>query len=206
MSSRDTNKMAKTPVESGVSRRTGGRTARVVASVHAATLMLLEEKGYDRTEIPEIAERAQVYKTSIYRRWPTKMELILDVALTHLSTAVPVLDTGSLEGDLTALLSRITEILSTPFAKGLLRALLVANELDENFQKARSTFWNARFGGASTIIERAIKRGELAVETNPKHFVELAAAPLFYRTLITGEEVNDDDIQRLVHQTCRAFI
>lgn len=206
MSIRDFDKPSKDAAEREVSRRMGGRTARVVAAVHAATLMLLEEKGYDRTEIPEIAERAKVYKTSIYRRWPTKMELVLDVALTHLSTAVPVLDTGSLEGDLASLLSRIATILSTPFARGLLRALLGANELDEDFQQTRSAFWSARFEGAAVIVERAIKRGELAKETNPRHFVELAAAPLFYRTLITGESIGDEDIQRLVYQTRRAFI
>lgn len=193
------------PVEREVSRRTGGRTARVVAAVHAATLELLEEKGYDQMEIPEIAERAQVYKTSIYRRWPNKMELVLDVALARLGVAVPVLDTGSLEGDLISLLSRISAMLATPFARGLLRALMVSSELSEDFQKARATFWNTRFEGSAVIVARAIQRGELPAQTNPRHLMECAAAPLFYRTLVTGEIILDEDIQRVARQTCRAF-
>ncbi|MBH2030118.1 MAG: TetR/AcrR family transcriptional regulator [Moraxellaceae bacterium] len=191
--------------EREVSRRTGGRTARVVAAVHAATLELLEERGYDQMEIPEIAERAQVYKTSIYRRWPSKIELVLDVALVRLGTVVPMPDTGSLEGDLISLLSRIAATLATPFARGLLRALMASNELSEDFQNARAKLWNTRFEASRVIVERAIQRGELPTNTSPRNLIEFAVSPLFYRTLVTGEGISDEDLQRVVHQTCRAF-
>jgi AcrR family transcriptional regulator len=191
--------------EREVSRRTGGRTARVVAAVHAATLELIEERGYDQMEIPEIAERAQVYKTSIYRRWPSKIELVLDVALVRLGTVVPMPDTGSLEGDLISLLSRIAATLATPFARGLLRALMASNELSADFQNARAKLWNTRFEASRVIVERAIQRGELPTNTSPRNLIEFAVSPLFYRTLVTGEGISDEDLQRVVHQTCRAF-
>ncbi len=191
--------------EREVRRRTGGRTARVVAAVHAATLELLDERGYEQMEIPEIAERAQVYKTSIYRRWPSKMELVLDVALARLGTEVPMLDTGTLVGDLIALLSKINAMLATPFARGLLRALMALNESNEDVQKAQTIFWDTRFASSKVIVERAIGRGELPADTCARHLVECAAAPLFYRTLVTGEAISNEDIQRIARQTCRAF-
>jgi len=183
-------------------RKKGGRTERVVAAVHTATLELVEERGYDRMEIPEIAERAQVNKTSIYRRWPSKMDLLLDVALTRIGAVVPIPDMGSLEGDLTALITNIAITLSTPFAKGLIQALVTH---DEHLKKARATFWDARFGAAGEIVERAIQRREVPKDTNIRDLLECAAAPVFYRILITAEPMTADDIQRIVRQTCRAF-
>jgi AcrR family transcriptional regulator len=64
MNGRDADK----PNGSGKVRHKGGGTARVTAAVHAATVELLEERGYDQMEIPEIAELALVDKTAIYRR------------------------------------------------------------------------------------------------------------------------------------------
>ncbi|MEW9897682.1 TetR/AcrR family transcriptional regulator [Chitinivorax sp. PXF-14] len=186
-------------------RHQGGRSARVVAAVHAATLALLNECGYERMEIPEIAERAQVNKTSIYRRWPSKMELMLDVALAWIGEALPTPDTGSLEGDLTALLGKLTAVLATPFARGALKALIGLDERAAATQQVRSAFWNARFEAAGIIVERAIQRGELPSETNARHLLEFAAAPLFYRTLITGEATVEADIDRLARQACLAF-
>ncbi|WP_410210091.1 TetR/AcrR family transcriptional regulator [Aquirhabdus sp.] len=193
------------PSESGKVRHKGGRTARVMAAVHEATLALLEERGYDRMEIPEIAERAQVNKTSIYRRWPSKMELVLEVALTRIGVTIPIVDTGSLQGDLIALLSRIALMLATPFAGGLLRALMASSNQNDDLQKARTTFWDARFATSGVIVERAIARGELPEGTNSRHLVEFAAAPLFYRTLVTNEAITDEDIWRVAQQACRAF-
>jgi AcrR family transcriptional regulator len=189
----------------GDGRHQGGRAARVVAAVHAATLELLEERGYDRMEIPEIAERAQVNKTSIYRRWASKMELVLDVALTRIGVEVPIRDTGNLQGDLSALLGNVAATLGTPFARGLLRALVNHDEHGDDLKVARTAFWNARFESAGTIVERAIRRGELPKGTNSRHVLEFAAAPLFYRTLVTGEPIGDADIKRVARQACRAF-
>jgi AcrR family transcriptional regulator len=183
----------------------GGRAERVIAAVHAATLQLMDERGYDGMEIPEIAERAQVNKTSIYRRWPSKLELVLDVALSRIGLAVPIADTGSLQGDLIALLSSIRTILSTTFAKGLLRALITHDEQEDSLRKARAQFWNTRFEAAGKMVERAIERGELPKNTTARHLLELAAAPLFYRTLVTGEAITGADIKRYADQACRAY-
>ncbi|MDE2421805.1 MAG: TetR/AcrR family transcriptional regulator [Gammaproteobacteria bacterium] len=187
------------------SKQKNGRAARVVAAVHAATLDLLEKRGYDGMEIPEIAERAQVNKTSIYRRWPSKLELLLDVALAKLAVTVSIDDMGSLHAELTALLTMISSTLSTPLAKGMIRAFVVQDQHDEHVKQARIAFWDARFRASGAIVERAIQRGELPKSTQIRDFLECAASPVFYRVLISHEPMMEHDIQRIVEQTCRAF-
>ena len=185
--------------------RPGGRAAQVVAAVHEATLALLQERGFDAMEIPEIAERAGVNKTSIYRRWPGKVELVLDVAMAQMRSDVPVPDTGSLAGDLSALLDTIAVTLATPFVAGLLRALFSRGDQDEAVRAARDAFWDVRFGLSAQLVKRGIVRGELPVGTDPRRFLELAAAPLFFRTLVTGEAITAADTAALAQRAITAF-
>ncbi|MDR7009656.1 TetR/AcrR family transcriptional regulator [Paraburkholderia strydomiana] len=186
-------------------RRGGARATKVLSAVYAAALELLEERGYERLEIPEIAERAHVNKTSIYRRWPSKRELILEIALARVGSEVPIPDTGSLESDLVVLLRGIAAILATPFAKGLLGAFINQGPLDEDLVTARTAFWDTRFAAGAAVVDRAICRGDLPKYTDARQLLELAAAPLYFRALVTSEAVTDSDIARFAHQVSRAF-
>ncbi|EYS85955.1 TetR family transcriptional regulator [Cupriavidus sp. SK-4] len=178
--------------------RPGGRAALVVAAIHQATLALLEEIGYDRMEIPSIADRAQVNKTSIYRRWPNKAELVLDVLLEQTKASVPLPDTGSVREDLRLLLHGVANQLATPFARGLLLAFIGSGHDDPTIQSTRSRFWAERFHVSGKLVERAVARGELRPETNPRVFLELACSPLFFRSLVANEAISDGYIDALV--------
>src|SRR6476620_6709836 len=81
--------------------RTGGRSARVVSTVLRTTLEVLGHQGYAGLRVDEIAERAGVNKTTIYRRWPTRAHLVI-AALTNLATPPVAVETGHLESDLQA--------------------------------------------------------------------------------------------------------
>ena len=87
-------------------QRPGGRATRVRSAVLDATSMLLSEVGYDQLSVEAVASRAGVHKTTVYRRWPTKPELIAEAALVQAAEAVPIPDTGTLLGDLQTLLAR----------------------------------------------------------------------------------------------------
>lgn len=67
-------------------------------------------------------------------------------------------------------------------------------------QKAKKRFWDERFLLAKPLIDRAIQREELAEKTQVREFFELAASPLFYRTIITGESISDQDIELLLKE------
>jgi len=185
-------------------RRPGGRAAEVVAAVHAATVALLQEQGYERLEIPAIAERAGVNKTSIYRRWPGKAELVMDVALARMRLEVPLPDTGSLHGDLSALLRTIAAALATPFVSGLLRALISRGDEPEALA-VRQRFWGERYEVSGELLRRAVARGDLPPDTDTRLLLEMAVAPLFFRSLISGLAVGDAEIAELAARAIAAF-
>jgi AcrR family transcriptional regulator len=170
--------------------RPGGRAAQVVARVRQATLELLSEGGYDALQLPDVATRAQVNKTTVYRRWPTKAELVSDVLLAATDHRLPELDRGSLLEDLTALLHDITDLLDKPLIRAMLRSAL-DNTLDH---EARRAFWNERNQRSAVIIDRAIHRGELPPGTNPRSVLEHASSTIYFRRLVTGDPVTEHDI------------
>ncbi|WP_312967153.1 TetR/AcrR family transcriptional regulator [Acinetobacter gerneri] len=191
-------------IQSTKKNRSGGRALEVVNSVHKATIELIQELGYEQTEIPAIAERAGVNKTSIYRRWPNKADLVIDVALTHINVDIPIPNTGCLSEDLFLLLKNISITINTPFAKGVLIAIITHQD-DINLNKAQTLFWNERYDHSSQIIQRAIARKELTEDTNCRLMLEIATAPLFHSTLLTGRIKSDSEIKIIVDKVILAF-
>lgn len=184
--------------------RPGGRAAHVVAAVHAATCSLLDERGYEQLEIPDIAERAGVNKTTIYRRWPTKAELVLDVAVTQMRASVPLSDTGDLVRDLTLLLQSIAAALATPFSQGLLRAMISLAPREAALVQPER-FWGQRFADNATLVQRAIERGEIPRDTDARQLLEMAVAPLFFRTLIMAHPMAESDIEVIAQRVAAAY-
>lgn len=183
--------------------RPGGRAERLVLAIHDATYILLQQTNFEEIEIPDIAKLANVNKTTIYRRWPTKVDLILDVVLTRLKVDMTLPDTGCLIDDLNIFLKMIASTISTPFTLNILRTLL--NQRDENIINARKQFWDERFLLATPLIDRAIQRGELAETTQVREFFEWAASPLFYRVVIIGDSVSDEDIELIAQRAILIF-
>lgn len=175
------------------SRRPGGRAATVVAAVRQAAEELLEEVGYEGLVLTEVAARARVNKTTVYRRWPSKVDLVTDLFLSRTAQQDVGRDTGSLVGDLTALLQDVVCNVNSPAARAVLSAL-IGGVLDEEARGAREAFWAERYRRGAAITERAAERGELPRGTDARLLLEDACSPVYYRLLITGETVTDADI------------
>lgn len=176
-------------------RRTGGRSARVRAAVLRATLDALLAGGADDLTIRDVAQRAGVHETSVYRRWGTRANLILDAVLGEVQAAVPVPDTGSLRGDLLALLSAIAAFITTPLGQVLLR-LALRDDLPED-RDVRQRFWAERFTTGRTVLQRAQARGELRPGTNSQLTIETLLGALYVRLLLTREPIDDALIEQL---------
>lgn len=182
--------------------RPGGRSAAVVAAVRKATYELLAERGYAGLEIPDIAARAGVNRTTVYRRWPTKAELLLDVLLQDMATRVPTPDTGSFQQDLEQLLLHIARLLRDPAMRGLFH-LLADMPDDEATASIKARFWDERLAVSGQIVSRAIVRGDVADGVSPRAVLELGAAPLFYRMLILGKVVEEADVAHIAQWVAR---
>ena len=177
-------------------RRTGGRSARVRAAVLRATLDVLLAGGADDLSIRDVAQRAGVHETSIYRRWGSRANLILDAVLGETEAAIPVPDTGSLRGDLLALVTSIAAFITTPLGEVLLR-LALRTDLAED-QAARERFWAERFTTGQTVLRRAQARGELRPGLDYRLTVETLIGALYVRLLLTREPVDDALTERVV--------
>jgi AcrR family transcriptional regulator len=177
-------------------RRTGGRSARVRAAVLRATLDALLSCSADDLSIREVAQRAGVHETSIYRRWGTRADLILDAVLSEIQAAVPPPDTGSLRGDLLALLGSIAAFISTPTGQVLLH-LAVKDDLPED-QGVRERFWAERFTTGQQVLHRAEARGELRPGLDYRLTIETLIGALCVRVLLTREPLDDTVIERIV--------
>ena len=148
--------------EASKTRHRGGRyldSSRDVV-LREAALALLAEVGYDRLTMDAVAARARAAKTTIYRRWPGKAELVVD-ALNSLKGVPEVPDTGSLRQDLRALAESITSAESKFGAQmtiGMVNALAHDAGLRRVFGEK---FLAPRMAGFREVFERAVARGEM---------------------------------------------
>lgn len=167
--------------------RPGGRSARVRAAVLDAAMGELADKGWERFSIAGVAARAGVHQASIYRRWASRDALALDACLHFSAASLPLPDTGSLRGDLEALLRALAAMLQTPAGAAL---LTLAQSADPAVAAARGRFWAERFAAAGAIFSRAAARGEVPPVADPQLLLELLIAPLYLRLLVTGEPLD----------------
>jgi AcrR family transcriptional regulator len=128
-------------------------------ALRESALALLAEVGYDRLTMDAVAARAHAGKTTIYRRWQSKAELVVD-ALNGLKGDHDIPDTGSLRQDLHAMAADITNA-KTQFGAltvGMVNALVHDAELRRVFQEK---FIAPRMAAFRIVFERAVARGEM---------------------------------------------
>jgi AcrR family transcriptional regulator len=169
----------------------------VHAAVLDATVELLLARGLDDVSISAVAARAGVHETSIYRRWGTKANLVLAALLDRLDAQVPEPDTGSLRGDLVALLHAIANFVRSPLGQALLRIALRQDQPE--YAASREWFWTERFAVAwSAVLGRAEARGEVRRGIDRRLSCETALGALSLRVLLTHEPIDDDVVEAVV--------
>ncbi len=161
--------------------RPGGRTARTKEAVCEAAAALIAERGFDKIAMTDIAERAGVAATSLYRRWGDVRLLVLEVAVEELVRERPLPDTGSLRGDLIAWGRSIAAGLGSREGSSFFRALVATMMPAGTDETARSAALAPRSKQISTMMARARERGE---KTPPvSEVLDHLLAPLYVRAL-----------------------
>ncbi len=179
-----------TKASASVRRRTRGPSSRVRAAAIAATLAELAEGGYSGLSLERVARRAGVHKTTLYRRWGTREELVLEAMLERAGEHIPVPDTGSLRRDLLELASTAAANAASPEVAAMARAVAAESPHDSKLAAANRRFWAERLALDRVIVERAIERGEVAAGTDPQRVIETVLGPIHLRLLLTGEPVD----------------
>jgi AcrR family transcriptional regulator len=177
--------------ESNVRRRVNGRSARVRQSVIESTLELIREGGIDQLTVAQVASRSGVHETSIYRRWGSREKLLVEAILDLSESDLPVPDSGSFREDLTILATELCRYLSTPL--GLAVAQLLSWPVkDLAVAEMQGGVWRERTAAAAVVVKRAIDRGEVPENTDPRLVIELLVAPIHWRALVLKEELGPD--------------
>ena len=141
-------------------RRPGGRTARVRAQILAATAELVARDGIAGFRYEEVAELAGVHKTSVYRNWPDREELVVEALLQYADDLGSVADTGDLRRDLVDFLMALAESLGRPTSRALVLATQAAHE-SPAVRRAATRILEVRAGGMGRRVDLAVDRGEL---------------------------------------------
>lgn len=173
--------------------RPGGRTARTAEAVLAAAVTELSSRDYADISVESVAARAGVHKTTVYRRWGSKEEIIRQALISAASSRIQVPDTGSVDGDLRMLARAVQAVLSVPEGAAISRALIIGAMSSPEIAGLMDQYWAARLEAISVIVDRAIGRGEIPAGTDPAAFMHAMAAPLFYQLLVAREPVTERD-------------
>ncbi|MDP9862260.1 MULTISPECIES: TetR/AcrR family transcriptional regulator [Streptosporangium] len=171
-----------------------------------ATAELLSEVGFDRMSVDQIARRASASKATIYRRWPGKEALVVDLVCNHLKIDVaPPPDTGSMRGDLVAVVAGFCRILEQQHSLvfGLVPALLttpaLAAALREHVPRPDIT-------GTTPLLDRARERGELPGPVDPGEIRTVTEALVWHRLLITGKPLDENFVEETVDRVLMPLI
>ncbi|MEU8699645.1 TetR/AcrR family transcriptional regulator [Streptomyces sp. NPDC048680] len=170
--------------------RPGGRTARVREAVLRAAGDALAEHGFDHLDLADVARRAEVGKTTVYRRWSGPTGLIADLLDDMAEQSSPRTATGSLAEDLRANARLVLRTLTDPRQGALFRSVIAAAACDARTARALHRFYAIRIKEWSGCVTEAVERGELPAGTDPDEVIRAVSAPLYYRLLASGDPLD----------------
>ena len=178
--------------------RPGGRSARVQAAVHEATIELLALHGRAALTVPLIAARAGVTPSTIYRRWGELGDLLADVAVERMRPDGDPADTGSVAGDLQAWVEQYRDEMSSDVGLGMMLDVLSAKGGSLAEGKIPVPCQCAAFTAAqvATIVARGVERGEAVPAVDA--VMDTVVAPIIYRSLFGAEPITPAHAQALV--------
>lgn len=176
--------------------RPGGRTARVREAVLRAAEDALTEQGFTGLDLADIARRAEVGKTTVYRRWGTVTGLVADLLQDMAEQSAPRTETGSLLGDLTANARLVQRTLTDPRQGALFKALIAAATGDAKTAAALHRFYDIRVREWAPCVRQAVERGEVPEGTDPHDVIRAVSAPLYYHLLISGGRLDETTADR----------
>jgi AcrR family transcriptional regulator len=157
----------------------------VTEAIRAAVFAELAAAGYGRMSMEGIARRAGVGKAAVYRRWRSKLPLVLDMVSDIAAGGLPVPDTGTLYGDVRAMLDVGARALRHPVAAQIVPDLLAeAARSPELADALRTALRDAQGAVAAAVVRQAAARGEIPAAADPELALDLIAGPLYWRLAV----------------------
>jgi AcrR family transcriptional regulator len=164
------------------------RSAEAESAILDAALELLVDEGLDSVTMEAVAARAGVGKTTIYRRWASQDEM-LAAALQQLTGDIAVPDTGSVRGDLVALLEHMHRVtLKTLSAAMMARLIACTLTSPRQLDIVIAHLYEPRKAAIVQILRRGVQREELRADLDVELAFAMFIGPGFVRTLLEAQE------------------
>ena len=180
------------------------RSERVRQLVLDTTAELVAEVGVERTSIDEIASRSGVAKTTIYRHFPSKQVLVVEAV--HACTYIPVVtDTGSLRDDLISCFSGMTRASYEGRLGDMMLSLMDAAQRDPELGRLVRAQSEQRRRFATSVIERAVERGDLPSDVDVDLLVTMLSGPLVYTKLVRRQRVTEELVATVVDSVLACY-
>ena len=197
------NQLSTSGEDASRQRRPGGRTADVTRRINEAVLGLLVEGGVDACTFQNVAARAKIERSTLYRRNPDRWSTIVDAITDLTDRETPFNDSGSFRADLTDTLRQLAAILSSPLGPPIMSvaAALQAGHAPEETGR----FWANRQEQIRPIFDAAIARGELPANVSQEDVFAMAAGPMFFRTFVIGRPADERFIGQVVDLVCHRY-
>jgi AcrR family transcriptional regulator len=190
-------------------RPTGSAVLResVTETIRRAVFEELAETGYARMSMEAVTRRARVGKAALYRRWPSKeamvVELVSEAAAAHLPAPA---GSGSLSADVARFVRDTVADLSHPLVGRIIPDLVAESARNPSLREALHTAVLApRRAAVAALLRQAVERGELPAGIDMGLAVDLFGAPLYFRMLAVGGPTDEAYVTRLTHAVLAAL-
>ncbi|MEV5342805.1 TetR/AcrR family transcriptional regulator [Streptomyces sp. NPDC052676] len=190
-------------------RPTGSALLResVTETIRRAVFEELAETGYARMSMEAVTRRARVGKAALYRRWPSKeamvVELVSEAAAAHLPAPA---GSGSLRADVARFVRDTVADLSHSLAGRIIPDLVAESARNPSLREALHTAVLApRRAAVAALLRQAMERGELPADIDMGLAVDLFGAPLYFRMLAVGGPTDEAYVDRLTRAVLAAL-
>lgn len=176
------------------------RGEALLAAIRAATLDELSEHGYAALTMEAVARRAGASKASLYRRWPSRADLVID-CVRHIAPAPADLpDTGELRGDLVSALTLVARALDGVAGEAMRGLLAEALPDVDRLRQLRATTSGRHAALMREVVARAVSRGEAPAEALAPLRLEVGVALLRHRFLFDGGPLSPELVGEIVDE------
>ncbi|MDX1883944.1 TetR/AcrR family transcriptional regulator [Mycolicibacterium sp. 120270] len=168
------------------------RDPRIDAAILRATTDLLVEIGYSNLTMAAVAERAATTKTSLYRRWSSKAELVHEAAFPAAPTAIET-PPGDFRADVRAMIAAARNVFTSPVVRAALPGLIADMSADAELNARVMGRFVDVFSAVRSRLSEARQRGDARADVDPERLIEVIGGATMLRLLLWPDEDLDDE-------------
>lgn len=181
--------------------RSGGRS-EIVRTTVASTVLAMLHEGNSTFTVADVAQRAEIHRSTVYRWWPTRVALV-EEALTLHTAVLAAPNTGNWESDVHALTHELADFFANP-AEMAMNTILAA-DIDSEVADLQRAHWGPIRRDLSTIVDRAKERGEVRADANPQFVLQMIVGPLLLNTTFGRAPASTATVDAIAKAVSRGF-